>query len=230
MPAATGRRQTSGAAAVTDRDCGEPPMIQYFEGMDGELEVLLQVFGYQLFFYLGVETLERNPHNVMRPIDSRIPLLPWTVLIYVTWFPLIIAFPIFAHHESLAWFYRYVVAIVADMVISIVIYLIYPTSFVRPEPPDTIGGRLLKGIYKGSFKGYNCAPSMHCSESWIVMICAILCPGLDPIVRAVFIALPVLITISTQTTKQHVLIDVITAIPVTVISLIIGAIDVHFWI
>ena len=95
-------------------------------------------------------------------------------------------------------------SVVADIIISAIIYLAYPTTFERAEPPQVVGSRLLKLIYRASFKGMNCVPSLHCSLCYIVIACSFAAVGLSPAVRAVAIITAVLIVISTLTTKQAV--------------------------
>ena len=90
--------------------------------------------------------------------------------------------------------------------------------------------RSLKLIYRASFKGMNCVPSLHCSLCYIVIACSFAAVGLSPAVRAVAIITAVLIVISTLTTKQHVMIDVVSALPVAAIAVAAGVLVDNGWL
>ena len=123
----------------------------------------LLILGLQTLLYFGAEAFEGKPHNVAKKIDGHIPFVPAFVYIYVLWFPLILLFPLALFQADPMAYARYQTAIVADIALSLLCYLVYPTSFVRPEAPDTLSGRAMKLVFRGSYKGLNCAPSMHCS-------------------------------------------------------------------
>lgn len=71
---------------------------------------------------------------------------------------------------------------------------------------------MLKYVYKYSYKGVNCMPSMHCSISTLVLLAAILNFSLSPVLMSVYILVSVGIIVSTIFTKQHVIIDLITGV------------------
>ena len=179
---------------------------------------ILAIIVFQIIAYFGVELIEGAPHNVKRKIDDRIPLIPWTGIIYSTWFPLIGFAPLAIYYGSFQVFQIYIIAWIIDIILSSAAYLIYPTSFERPP----VKSGLIKAIYKASFKQINCAPSLHCSVSYLVIAGCIAAEGLSPALAALFIADSIGICITTLTTKQHVLIDVISAVPFAVISWLIA--------
>ena len=80
--------------------------------------------------------------------------------------------------------------------------------------------KLMAVIFKGSYRGVNCAPSLHCSSCYLIIYTAML--SMRNMVGYVSIGVAIMIVISTMTTKQHTLIDVLTAIPLFVVCLIIG--------
>lgn len=181
------------------------------------------LLGGQCVIYFGSEKFQKNPHNVYRAIDRRIPFVPAWVFAYVLWFPLIALFPLAAYYADTAVYERYISAILADNVGSVLIYLIYPTTFARPEPPHTWTGWCLKLVYRGSYRGLNCAPSLHCSQCYLVILSCFICPALPLFVRMLSCVVAVLIVISTVCTKQHALIDVLTAVPMAALCWLIGS-------
>ena len=183
-------------------------------------EILL--LGLQTLLYFGVEAFEGKPHNVVKKIDGHIPFVPAFVYIYVLWFPLIFLFPLALFQANPMAYARYQTAILLDIALSLVCYLVYPTSFARPEAPDTVSGRAMKLVFRGSYKGLNCAPSMHCSMCYLVLHFVGATPGLPFAVAAIAVPVALGIVISTLFTKQHVVIDALTALPLAAVCILIG--------
>ena len=171
------------------------------------------ILSLQILLYFGSERFQKNPHNVERPVDKFIPVIPAFTLIYVLWFPLIFLFPIHLYQASEEFYKVYLMAWLLIIAISIPIYLIYPTSFARPKNVESLPlGWTLKVIYKYSYKGLNCMPSMHCSISTLVLLASIFCLGMPLLLRIIYGLISFGIIVSTQFTKQHVLIDMVTGV------------------
>ncbi len=183
----------------------------------------------QIILYFGCEIFQHDYHDVERPFDKKVPLIPWTVTVYSLWFPMIAVFPIVLYFYSREVYIMYQVAIVISNIASTVIYVIYPTTFKREAPPDTFWGRVMKFVYSASFKGINCAPSLHCVHCFITITMALLCTSMIPVLKVIFILVAAGIIISTQLTKQHVIIDAITALPFAAITIILGICSVNLW-
>lgn len=193
--------------------------------MEIQIKVLLAeilLLGLQTLLYFGVEAFEGKPHNVAKKIDGHIPFVPAFVYIYVLWFPLIFLFPLALFRANPMAYARYQTAILLDIALSLVCYLVYPTSFARPEAPDTVSGRAMKLVFRGSYKGLNCAPSMHCSMCYLVLHFVGATPGLPFAVAAIAVPVALGIVISTLFTKQHVVIDALTALPLAAVCILIG--------
>ena len=176
----------------------------------------------QTLLYFGCEFFQSKIHNVKRPVDDKIPFLPWTVLPYCFWFPMIAFYPLIVFRTDPCSYCGYLMTMVMEIVLSVVCYLIYPTSFQRPVPPDGFWGNFMKFIYHGSYRGLNCAPSLHCSSCFLVICVSFTCAGMSLWVRAFTVSIAIMIVLSTLTTKQHTLIDVLTAVPLFLISRILG--------
>ncbi|MBR5337594.1 MAG: phosphatase PAP2 family protein [Lachnospiraceae bacterium] len=187
------------------------------------------VLGVQIFLYFGCEVLQHNCHDVERAFDKKIPFVPWTVSVYSLWFPMIATFPVILHFYSREVYVMYQIAIIISNVLSTIIYIAYPTTFTRPAVPDTFWGRAMKFIYSASFKGVNCAPSLHCVHCFITITMALLCVPMLPVLKIIFILVSAGIVISTQLTKQHVIIDALTALPFAAFTIIMGICSVKMW-
>ena len=186
--------------------------------------VLVQVIllSFQILLYFGCELFQSRIHDVKRPVDDKIPFLPWTVLPYCFWFPLIAFYPLVVYRTDHWSYCVYLLTMVMEILLSVVCYLIYPTSFQRPVPPDNFWGNFMNLIYHGSYRGLNCAPSLHCSSCFLVICTSFTCGGMNLWIRVFTVSIATMIVLSTLTTKQHTLIDVLTAVPLFLISRILG--------
>ncbi len=182
----------------------------------------------QIILYFGCEVLQHNFHDVSRPFDKKTPCIPWTVSIYSLWFPAIAIFPIILYYFSRNVYVIYQIAIILSNVISTIVYVAYPTTFEREPAPDTFWGRILGFVYSASFKGINCAPSLHCIHCYTIIAAAVMCTPLTLWIKLLFIAIAVGIIISTQLTKQHVIIDAITALPFAAIMIVAAVLMTNY--
>ena len=183
--------------------------------------VLLSVQGLS---YLAVQRNPRTVHDMEGRFDKKIPLVPQTVFVYVLWFPLLALFPIGLYYCSEKSWMIYMVSTVIDIAISLIIYRLYPTSFDRPKVgTDTFSGKVLNFMYIVDYKGLNCMPSMHCSTCFIIIFAAITCTPMAGWIQAMVCLLALMIVASTVLTKQHVIIDMTTALPLAAVCFGMGA-------
>lgn len=185
-------------------------------------QIILLIF--QGVSYFGCEIFQHHFHNVKCKCDDYIPFIPISGLVYCLWFPLIFLFPIILGLYDYDMYRNYLVIMILEIIISVIIYLIYPTTFKRPDCDNNASGILMQIIYKGSFKGVNCAPSLHCSSCYLVIYSSIFALNLPMIIKLVAIIISISIIISTLTTKQHTIIDVVSAICLFLFCLLIKVI------
>ena len=182
------------------------------------VQAVLLVF--QIIMYFGCEYFQSGFHDVKRGIDDKIPFVEWSVLVYVLWFPLIALFPIALFYVNEEYYVFYITAMFMEVVLSVICYMIYPTTFKRPKPSDKLSGKLMAIVFKGSYRGVNCAPSLHCSSCYLIIFTALM--AMHNVTGIISIIVAVAIVISTMTTKQHTVIDVLSAIPMFVVCAFIG--------
>lgn len=176
------------------------------------------ILAVQAILYFGCEILQRDHKDVMRPIDDRIPLVPEFAYIYLHWFPLIAAYPLILYTISGKDYAVYQLSIIVSIIVSTVLYLLFPTRIERHVPEGSPWKKLLRLIYFCDFKGSNCSPSLHCTQCYIIMMSVSLCRAVNNGDMVFILVLCTLITISTVMIKQHALIDVLTAIPLALFS------------
>ena len=182
------------------------------------VQAVLLVF--QIIMYFGCEYFQSGFHDVKRVIDDKIPFVEWSVLVYALWFPLIALFPIALFYVNEEYYVFYITAMFMEVVLSVICYMIYPTTFKRPKPSDKLSGKLMAIVFKGSYRGVNCAPSLHCSSCYLIIFTALM--AMHNVTGIISIIVAVAIVISTMTTKQHTVIDVLSAIPMFAVCAFIG--------
>lgn len=191
------------------------------QGMKNIILFQIGLLAVQGLSYLLVQHTKRPVRDMARSIDSRIPLIPQFIFIYVLWYPLIAVFPLMLYVHETGLYNQYILSIILDVLLSLLIYWFYPTSFVRPKPmKNCLSGRALALMYVVDYKGRNCMPSMHCSQCFIIGYYTLCCQSMPGLVQAGLLLLCMGIVFGTVLTKQHVLIDVITALPLAVICIL----------
>lgn len=142
------------------------------------------------------------------PLDLKVPVLPWTLLIYIGAFLFWTASLYLCSLQPREDADRLFCADFLVKLISFVLFVIVPTTNVRPSITGggifEFGMRMLYRIDRAD----NLFPSLHCSLSWL---CWVWMRGRKDIPfgwRAFSLLFAIAICISTLTTRQHVLADV----------------------
>ncbi len=170
----------------------------------------------QLLCYGGTQLVTRRPRTVGGRLDARIPLVPPFIFVYLSWFPMLLGIPFLLYACSAAAFVRYAAAMLVMLIQCGIVFVCYPTVIVRPDPPSGgIAGRLLALTYRIDGKAANCLPSIHCAASLCFLIGALGCDAMPVWLKTAVSLLSLLICCSTVLVKQHAIVDVAAAIPVT---------------
>ena len=151
-------------------------------------------------------------HNIMLPIDEKIPLVPAFILIYVLGFPFWLWNGILVAREDKETCSQVLLAVMLAKLACGIIYIFYPTTMIRPEVTGTdFCSSLVKLIYSVD-KPYNLMPSIHCMDSWFCWRGISGCKKVPDWYKKFSLILAVLICLSTLLVRQHVIIDVPTGI------------------
>lgn len=160
---------------------------------------------YQGAFFL---TASRHHFDFALPVDSTIPLIPWTIVIYYGCF--------------LHWGLHYICVAklgnrntrqfyAADFLIKSVSFLFFlclPTVMHRPEVTGTgFWNDTIRFLYWMD-KPYNLFPSIHCSVSWLCWINVRKNTQVPKWYRYFALIAAIAVCLSTLTTRQHVLVDI----------------------
>jgi membrane-associated phospholipid phosphatase len=166
--------------------------------------------GFCLFYMLTERVHLGDP--ILLPgsaIDRRIPFLSSTIWIYHTQFLFLLTSVWMIKQTTIIS--RTLYAMAAASLISFAIFFVYPTTLPRAEVTAGMLARQAFALLYSIDLPTNCLPSLHVALAWI----AALGIGAEKR-RARWIALlwAMLISISTLTTRQHYLIDVLAGLSV----------------
>lgn len=172
--------------------------------------LLLCVF-FNFSVYWGVRFFynDRVFHDLTSFYDERIPVLPIFVLIYLGSYAFWIANYILISRVNKEQCYRLVTADLLGKLICGVIYILYPTTNIRPDITTSgIFVDMLQGLYSRDAAN-NLFPSIHCLVSWYCYVGLRNCKTIPAWYRYFSLFIASMICISTLVTKQHVIVDVL---------------------
>lgn len=163
----------------------------------------------------GVMYLTSNHFHIFPPqylpmtrIDYIVPFVPWTVWIYISEFALFIS--VYVLTKDMANTNKYLYSFLALQTASVFIFWVWPTTYPRhlfPLPDDL--NSLTRFVFtqlRETDTPANCAPSLHVSSCYLSAFIF-----LDEQKKKFpfFLLWATAIAVTTMTTKQHYLVDVI---------------------
>lgn len=146
------------------------------------------------------------------PIDNVIPFIKIFILPYVSWYPFIATFLIILCFVDKENYFKLVAGLSIGMLTCYLIYFFYPTYVQRPVIEcEDIFDKLVLWVY-GRDNPFNCWPSIHVLNSFLVALYTSLSNKVNSFVKSVGIIISSLIVLSTMFVKQHYLSDVVAGI------------------
>ncbi|MDF2881430.1 MAG: hypothetical protein K0R54_1987 [Clostridiaceae bacterium] len=161
--------------------------------------------------YSGVRLFYKNRifHDLTTIFDNRIPVVPIFVLIYFGSYLFWIVNYILISGINEDHCYRFITADLLGKLICFIIYVTFPTTNIRPDiAASGIFVNMLKFLYNIDAAN-NLFPSIHCLVSWYCFAGLRDCKTVPVWYRYFSLFIAIMICISTLTTKQHVIIDVL---------------------
>ncbi|MFA7674153.1 MAG: hypothetical protein WCY62_09925 [Clostridia bacterium] len=173
---------------------------------------------FQGVIYWGTQFIQKNPHPIKSRFDDRIPFIPQFIFAYVSWFLFLASMPIILYFYYDTVFAIYVMALFIEEIIAGIVFIVYPTTFDRPEPVGK-GPAIwvVKAVYKNDSKTLSCLPSLHCGIATLFILGSLSCPDMPLWLKVIIVTVSVLIIQSTVFVKQHMIIDMVTAIPLSLL-------------
>jgi hypothetical protein len=181
---------------------------------------LLLFLAYAVWF-AGFELVGRYARtlhtlDLTTALDRAIPLVPAFIWPYEACYllPLCSLWVIRDWHR----FNVGLIAILLASLIAFVFYLLLPVAFPRPPLGGSLAERILAAEYAADFSpGANKLPSLHVAIAWILLF-AVWGQARRRIVDVLALGLVAAVSVSTLFVKQHLLLDVATALPLAMVS------------
>jgi hypothetical protein len=162
-------------------------------------------------FYKLLNNGDGNINSLVTNVDEAIPFLKIFILPYIMWYGYITIGLIYLCMKNRKVYYTSLVSLNVGLIVCYIIYAIFQTTVPRPIVTDSdILSKLVSAIYKHD-NPFNCFPSMHVTTTYI-LIKGINDTENNIITTLLFNIIGVLIIISTQFVKQHVVLDLIFAL------------------
>lgn len=162
-------------------------------------------------FYKLLNNGDGDINSLVTNVDRTIPFLKIFILPYITWYGYITVGLIYLCMKNRKTYYTSLISLNIGLAVCYIIYAIFQTTVPRPVVADSdILSKLVNMIYKHD-NPFNCFPSMHVTTTYILM------KGINDtesnvIISFIFNVIGILIIISTQFVKQHVVLDLIFAL------------------
>ena len=186
--------------------------------------MLLLAVAWNQAAYNGGRLIANSWHHydMTTSFDNMVPLVPWTVVIYFGCY--------------ITWGINYYICTTGDKevrdhffmadaiskIICFIFFLAIPTTNIRPEITGTgiwdYGMRFLYGIDNPD----NLFPSIHCLVSWFCWIGVRKRKDVHIVYRYFSLLMAIAVCVSTLTTRQHVVVDIIGAIVIAEVCYIIA--------
>lgn len=173
--------------------------------------VLIAIF----FASMWVMELMNRPFGTVRdlsiPFDQAIPLWPWTIVIYMTWAPLIIVLAIVFFFYDRHLMRRYLITLSIGQLMANLTFPFFQTTIPRPYEQVFAGtdifSKMLAIVYRvdNHYCGF---PSIHVINCVITMVLIWLFRGAKTWMKILVTLYFGFIAITTVTTKQHVVLDI----------------------
>lgn len=182
---------------------------------------LISLFVYNCLVYSGTSFLCRNlPHyDFTTALDRKVPFIEQFIIIYFLAFAFWAVNYILIGRGEKETFYRFVTADLLSRTICLVFFILIPTTNVRPElEGNSVCIQLVRFLYDID-EPANLLPSIHCLVSWFCFIGIKKRKDIARWYKLFSFIFAILIMVSTQTLKQHYLVDVIAGVAVAEITL-----------
>lgn len=157
-------------------------------------------------------TMNRMHHNLSGSLDEKIPFVPWTVAIYLGCYVFWGVNYVIGCRQNREKAFRFISADFFAKLICMLCFLIVPTTNTRPViEGHSIWEEWMRLLYRMDAAD-NLFPSIHCLTSWFCFIAVRENEKAAKWYQAASFLMAVSVCISTLTTKQHVLADVIAGV------------------
>ncbi len=160
-------------------------------------------------------------YDLTTSFDEMVPFVPEWVFIYFGCYVFWYAGYVYVGHvnrDDPKEFYRFVTGDMFSRIICGIIFVVFPTTNVRPELiGDSISVRFVESIYAMDLPT-NLFPSIHCLISWMCFIGVRKNPNASRWYKWFSCIFALMVVVSTQLIKQHYWVDAVGGIALAEIS------------
>ena len=169
---------------------------------------------FNVWTYNGTRLItdSRYHYNLTNRFDDKIVFVPWTFIIYMGCYIFWILNYILGCRQKQSNAFAFISADLFGKMITMIIFLAIPTTNVRP---NIVGNGIWENAMIWLYKidpANNLFPSIHCLTSWLCYIAVRENEKIPKWYKIMSIIFALSVCVSTLTTKQHVLIDVIAGV------------------
>ncbi len=161
---------------------------------------------------------DRKHYNLSNRLDEQIPFVPWTIVIYWGCYAFWIVNYVIGCRQDREKAFRFMSADFFAKLVCLLCFLVFPTTNVRPAIlGNSVWDELMRVLYRVDAAD-NLFPSIHCLTSAFCFIAVKHNEKIPKWYKAVSFLIVFGICISTLTTRQHVLADVIAGVALSQLS------------
>ncbi len=174
-----------------------------------------------LIAFYGTRLFMANAYHydIALSVDGKIPFFTPAIVIYIASYIQWVVGYIAIARESREVCDRFIYGEIIAKVICAVIFLAFPTATVRPEVPDGGVFNWLTALIYSLDSPDNLFPSLHCLESYFCMRGAFYCRKMPKWFAPVNVIFTLMVFACILLVKQHVLLDIPSAIIVAEIGM-----------
>ncbi|PKK38911.1 hypothetical protein ABB02_01724 [Clostridiaceae bacterium JG1575] len=170
--------------------------------------------GLIFLFAIGYGFLNRpwfgkKPFSLVLPLDKKIPFVPWTIVPYNFWYPILLPTCVCLAIWEKPQFYHFLSAYALGSFAAFLIFLFFQNEVPRTNSLEgSAFSRWLLRLTWRMDRPYNGFPSIHVFACTLTLLAVF--ASSFPLAGKLFIAVsqPIIMA-STLTTKQHVVLDVL---------------------
>lgn len=163
-------------------------------------------------------TSHRVHYNLSNRFDDYIPFVPWTIVIYLGCYLFWVVNYIMGCRQEREKAFRFMSADVLAKLVCLICFIVFPTTNTRPViEGNSIWEEGMRLLYHMDAAD-NLFPSIHCLTSSFCFIAVRENERIPKWYKGASFLMAVSVYISTLTTKQHVLIDVVAGIALSEVS------------
>lgn len=183
------------------------------------LSIIAMVAFETIMYKLG-GLFSSTQYTLSSSLDNNIPFIPEFIYPYIFWYIMIVTVPFLIFIKNPTNFYKYMTSLFITIIISTIIFILFPTTVNRPDiEVENISLWLVNLIYLLDTPSLCCLPSMHCMICFLMIIYSLFTKEFNIYKKGIITILSLLVVASTLFIKQHVIIDALLALIITIITI-----------